>query len=59
MQVIQPTFDKYRNVNLVNNIYDPVANIVAAINYMKARYGSVANVPGIRSLESGHGYIGY
>jgi tape measure domain-containing protein len=41
MQVIQPTFDQYRDPSLPNNILDPLANIVASINYTKARYGDL------------------
>lgn len=41
MQVIGPTFSAYRDPNLPNNILDPLANIVASINYTKARYGSL------------------
>lgn len=42
MQVIQPTFNAYRDRSLSSNIYDPMANIVASINYAKSRYGSVS-----------------
>ncbi|MGG7653498.1 tape measure protein [Kocuria rosea] len=41
MQVIGPTFSQYRDRSLPNNILDPVANIVASINYTKSRYGSL------------------
>jgi Membrane proteins related to metalloendopeptidases len=41
MQVIGPTFDQYRDKSLSSNIMDPLANIVASINYTKSRYGSV------------------
>lgn len=41
MQVIQPTFDAYRDRSLPNDIFDPLANVVAAINYTKARYGNL------------------
>lgn len=44
MQTIGPTFAQYRDRSLPNDIYDPVANIVAGINYIKARYGSIFNV---------------
>jgi hypothetical protein len=59
MQVIPSTFEKYRNKSLPDNIFDPVANTVAAINYLNARYHGIANDPGIKSLQNGHGYIGY
>lgn len=59
MQTIMTTFDAYHQTGTSSNIYDPVANIAAAINYIKSRYGTVANVPGIRSLASGGGYVGY
>ena len=40
MQTIQSTFDSY---SLGGSIWDPVANAVAAIRYMIAAYGSIAN----------------
>jgi hypothetical protein len=43
-QTIQPTFDAYK-VEGMDDIWNPVHNAVAAINYMKARYGSVHNLP--------------
>jgi SLT domain-containing protein len=44
MQVIPSTFAAYRDPSLSNNIFDPMANMVAAARYIKARYGG--NVPG-------------
>jgi len=44
MQTIMTTFMAYRDPKLSSNIYDPVANIVAAVRYILARYGSVAAV---------------
>lgn len=41
MQVIDPTFQQYRDKDLPDDIYDPLANIVASINYTKARYGNL------------------
>ncbi|MBF6333319.1 transglycosylase SLT domain-containing protein [Nocardia transvalensis] len=41
MQVIDPTFHRYRDPTLSDDIYDPLANIVAAINYSKAAYPSL------------------
>lgn len=44
MQVIPSTFAAYRDKSLPNNIMDPLANMTAAANYIKARYGG--KVPG-------------
>ncbi|MGV9250145.1 transglycosylase SLT domain-containing protein [Streptomyces sp. NPDC003697] len=44
LQVIPPTFAAYHVSGTSNNIYDPVANIVAAANYAADRYGSIDNV---------------
>jgi len=44
LQVIPPTFAAYHVPGTSNNIYDPVANIVAAANYAAHRYGSMDNV---------------
>jgi flagellar biosynthesis GTPase FlhF len=46
LQVIQPTFDAYHVPGTPNDLYDPVANIVAAANYAADRYGSIDNVDG-------------
>jgi LysM repeat protein len=58
MQTIQPTFDAYKLPGH-NNIRNPVDNIIAGVRYSIARYGSVSNVPGIKALHSGGGYVGY
>ena len=41
MQVIDPTFAAYRDRNLPNDIWNPLANIVASMRYAKSRYGSL------------------
>ncbi|WP_455357435.1 transglycosylase SLT domain-containing protein [Streptomyces sp. SYSU K217416] len=46
LQVIQPTFDAYHVKGTKKDLYDPVANIVAACNYAADRYGSMDNVNG-------------
>jgi tape measure domain-containing protein len=54
MQVIQPTFDAYAGPFRSRGIWDPLANIYAAIAYAIARYGN--NIPNV--LGHGHGYAG-
>ena len=49
MQVIDPTFQAYKMPGY-DNIWDPLSNMLAAIRYTLARYGSLTN--GWR----GHGY---
>ncbi|NJQ02076.1 transglycosylase SLT domain-containing protein [Streptomyces zingiberis] len=44
LQVIQPTFDAYHVAGTKKDLYDPVANIVAACNYAADKYGSMDNV---------------
>lgn len=44
LQVIQPTFDRFHVKGTKKDLYDPVANIVAACNYAADRYGSMDNV---------------
>ncbi|MCE7083156.1 transglycosylase SLT domain-containing protein [Streptomyces sp. ST2-7A] len=46
LQVIQPTFDAYHVPGTPHDLYDPVANLVAAANYAAHRYGSIDNVNG-------------
>lgn len=58
MQTIDPTFNSYKLPGM-NDIWNPIHNTVAAIRYIKDRYGSVFNTPGIRSLAKGGGYKGY
>ena len=43
MQVIDPTFRAHRDKSLSSDIYDPMANIVASINYARSRYGSLTS----------------
>lgn len=43
-QTIPGTFAAYHEEGTSNRIYEPVANIAAAINYIRARYGSIENV---------------
>lgn len=59
MQTIGSTFEAYRSASLPDNIFDPVANIVAGIGYIKSRYGGIDNVPGLVSMAQGGPYVGY
>jgi tape measure domain-containing protein len=54
LQTLPSTFAAYA-VKGLDNILNPVANAAAAINYIKARYGSVFNTP----LFKGGSYVGY
>ncbi|GAB2558175.1 transglycosylase SLT domain-containing protein [Gracilibacillus alcaliphilus] len=58
MQTIGPTFNAYKGKGM-NDIFNPIHNAVAAINYIKSRYGNVFNVPGIKSMAAGGAYRGY
>ncbi|HET9172428.1 MAG TPA: transglycosylase SLT domain-containing protein [Actinospica sp.] len=58
MQVIGATFDAYKLPGH-EDIYNPVDNIIAGVRYALARYGSIQNVPGVRSVEGGGSYVGY
>jgi flagellar biosynthesis GTPase FlhF len=44
LQTIDPTFEEYHVAGTSSNVYDPVANIVAACNYAYHLYGSIDNV---------------
>lgn len=57
-QTIDPTFNAYKMAGM-NDIYNPIHNAVAAIRYIKSRYGTVFNTPGIKSMAHGGGYKGY
>jgi hypothetical protein len=54
MQVIDPTFAAYRDPRLPNDIWNPVANIAAAIRYIMGRYG--ANPHSLGRWRPGGGY---
>ena len=41
IQTIDPTFQHYRLDSLPNDVYHPLANIVAGIRYVLDRYGSI------------------
>ncbi|MEU9498255.1 phage tail tape measure protein [Streptomyces sp. NPDC048196] len=56
MQTIPSTFAAYRLKSLSNNILDPIANIVAGIRYIKARYGSIFNVQQANASKAPKGY---
>lgn len=58
MQTIPSTFAAYALPGHTN-ILDPISNIIAGIRYIMSRYGTVFNVPGIKSMASGGPYIGY
>ncbi|MEU4228849.1 WXG100 family type VII secretion target [Nonomuraea sp. NPDC026600] len=58
MQTIPPTF----NANSLpghKQILEPVDNIIAGVLYTYKRYGSLAEHPGIESMERGGGYRPY
>ncbi|POD46291.1 hypothetical protein BKM15_25970 [Pseudomonas syringae pv. syringae] len=57
-QTIDPTFNAYKMPGM-NDIYNPIHNAVAAIRYIKSRYGTVFNTPGIKSMARGGSYKGY
>ena len=59
MQTIGATFKSYRSSQLPNDIFDPAANIFAGLNYGIQRYGSIANIPGVKSINAGGGYRPY
>ena len=54
MQTIMSTFLAYHQAGTSMNIFDPVANISAAINYIKSRYGSIFAIdPPIQGYDEG------
>ena len=55
LQTIGSTFRAYHVAGTSNNIYDPLANIAAAINYARHVYGP-SLMSGGMGMGSGHGY---
>lgn len=58
MQTIDPTFQSNMMAGF-GDIWNPVHNTLASIQYILKRYGNVWNVPGIKGLMNGTGYVGY
>lgn len=58
MQCIDPTFNSYKLPGH-DDIWNPVDNICAGVHYAISRYGSLDNVPGIKSMAGGGAYRGY
>lgn len=57
-QMIKSTFEAYAKSGYGNWI-NPLDQAISAIGYIKARYGGIGNVPGIKSLARGGKYVGY
>ena len=58
LQFIEPTFRAYAWPGR-NNWLNPVDQILAFFRYVPARYGSIQNHPGLRSMLTGGSYRGY
>lgn len=54
-QLIDWNFQKYRDKSLSNSIYDPIANLVAMIGYIKDRYKGIEHIPPIGTWYAGGG----
>ncbi|WP_281829530.1 transglycosylase SLT domain-containing protein, partial [Lactobacillus amylolyticus] len=57
-QMIESTFKAYAKAGYTNWT-NPMDQAISAIGYIKARYGGIGNVPGIKSLARGGKYVGY
>lgn len=57
-QMIDSTFQAHKMPGM-NDIWNPVDNLVSSIRYQVSQYGSIANTPGVKSLRNGSGYVGY
>lgn len=55
-QVIGSTFRANHVAGTSWNIYDPLANVAAALNYIRRRYGSIFNVQQANASMPPHGY---
>ena len=65
-QTIPPTFNTHKDktgqveaAGQSNTILNPLANLVAAVNYSQSRYGGIERVPGVVSTRRGGGYRPY
>jgi hypothetical protein len=59
IQTIPTTFQRYRSPALADDVFDPAANVYAGLNYGISRYGSIVDIPGIKRVLQGQGYVGY
>lgn len=59
MQTTGSTFADNCAPGYCASITDPVSNIVAGVRYAIHKYGSLDNVPGVRSIHAGGGYKPY
>jgi soluble lytic murein transglycosylase-like protein len=58
MQMLPSTFAAHA-VPGHGRILDPVDNLMAAIGYIRSRYGDPSSTPGLRALARGERYVGY
>ncbi|MFF1701331.1 NlpC/P60 family protein [Streptomyces sp. NPDC058252] len=58
LQTIDSTFNRW-SLSGHKDIWNPVDNTIAGVRYAESRYGSLANVPGIKSMANGGSYKGY
>lgn len=58
MQMLPSTFAAHARPGH-GNILDPVDNLMAAIDYIRRRYGDPSSTPGLRALARGDRYVGY
>jgi hypothetical protein len=59
MQTIGATFQAYHQPGTSLSIFDPVADIAAAIRYIRADYGNPDDTPGLLALAKGQPYSYY
>jgi soluble lytic murein transglycosylase-like protein len=58
MQMLPSTFAAHARPGH-GNILDPVDNLMAAIDYIRRRYGDPTSTPGLKALARGERYRGY
>jgi hypothetical protein len=58
MQMLPSTFAAHAQPGH-KDILNPVDNLIAAIGYIRGRYGDPSNTPGLKSLAAGGRYRGY
>jgi len=58
MQMLPSTFAAHAQPGQ-RDIFNPVDNLTAAIDYIRRRYGDPSSTPGLRALARGERYVGY
>ena len=58
LQFIEPTFKAHAKKGYTDWM-NPIHQVIADVDYIKDKYGSIYNVPGLKNMRNGKRYVGY